>query len=63
MTPAPSPSVIMPVCCDDEECGMRSAYEFWPDGSHREIVRACWHAKRLPNRAKIQAAIQKTADE
>ena len=52
-------STVLPIRCEDNECGMTSAYQFYPDGSFRKIMEGCWHPKRLPNRDKIKAAIAK----
>ena len=49
-------SIVMPVRCNDDECGMESAYRFWKDGSFKRVLDACWHPKRLPDRERIARA-------
>lgn len=49
----PEASVVVPVRCGNDECGMVSPYRFYRDGSFRKILDACWHAKRLPSREKV----------
>ena len=53
-------SVVLPVRCENDECGMESAFRFWKDGSYKKVFEACWHPKRMPSLPKISAAI---ADE
>lgn len=48
-------SAVMPVRCNDDSCGMTSAYRFYKDGSYRKILDACCHAKRMPTLPKIAA--------
>lgn len=47
------PTIVLPVFCEDEECGMYSTYKFWADGSFIKIVDGCHHGKKLPKRAEI----------
>lgn len=48
------PSIVLPVFCSNEECGMQSVFEFWPDGSFKRIVEACHHTKTFPTREVIR---------
>ena len=51
--PKTEPSIILEVTCECDDCGMRSVYEFFKDGSHKEVLKACGHYKRFPKRDKI----------
>lgn len=46
--------IVLEVHCVDDDCGMRSAFEFYWDGSHRVILSACWHEKRMPKLETIR---------
>lgn len=52
-------TIILPVYCENEECGMQSAYEMDETGSYRKIMEGCDHYKNLPRREQIKAAIEK----
>jgi hypothetical protein len=59
-------TVIQPIWCEDEDCGMQSVYQCFGDGSYRAVLKACQHAKRLPSRRQILEAIaeqEKLANE
>jgi hypothetical protein len=48
------PSIVLQVSCEDDDCGMFSAFRFYKDGSYRIILNACCHTKRLPKLDKIR---------
>lgn len=52
-------SIVIPVDCTDEECGMVSHFRCYGDGSYRKTLDACGHAKRIPTRDAIHAAFGK----
>lgn len=56
-------TIVLPVHCENDECGMASAYQFWPDGSYKVIMSACWHPKRFPGRAKIEQAMAREVQQ
>ena len=50
----PLASIVRQIACTDEDCGLQSVYELFPDGSHRRMLNACWHTKALPNLAAVR---------
>lgn len=55
------PSVVLPVYCSNEDCGQHSVYQFWPDGSFKKIIDACWHPKNFPSREMIRVEMSRDA--
>lgn len=49
--------ITMQVRCEDEDCGMVSAYRFYADNSFRRILEACCHPKQIPTKEKIREAL------
>lgn len=47
-------NIVKQVRCDNDECGMVSAYRCYADGSFRKILEACGHPKRMPTREQVR---------
>lgn len=58
MTITHDTTIILEVGCTNEECGMVSAYKFWPDGSYSRVLDACHHGKKCPTREQIRKAME-----
>ena len=46
-------SAIIKVYCNDQDCGMISAWRVFRDGSFLRINEACFHGKIIPSRDQI----------
>lgn len=49
-------SVVMPVSCGRDDCGMVSAYRVWRDGSFKRITDGCYHEKIIPSGEIVEDA-------
>lgn len=56
-------SVVLPVACTDDSCGVVSPYRFWKDGSYKKVVELCWHPKEFPSVETIRREIEQAKEK